>query len=298
VHDGLRARVLCLAPEGRTAFDEAGLCLYRYGQRTALAQLTSRGVGFCLVLQGSKQLETGVLRLQAEPGQMIVVARDAALQAVVNGDDNGDPYVALSVWFDPERVARALLRLAELEMRAAAAEEPNDVPAFTTIPAPPIVEAIERLLVAAEDPVDRKTIAPLVLDELMFRLLRTEAAAAVRAGMGPPQEVARIVELMQFIRENHTRKLTVALLAKKAAMSSSHFAHQFSRIAHMSPMKYVREVRLERAKTLLGEQGTRPSEVAQAVGFESAAHFTRQFKRRYGSAPSHYRGRAQSAGRR
>lgn len=298
MHDGLRARVLCLAAEGRTAFDEAGLCLYLYSQRTALAQLTSRGVGFCFVLQGSKQLETGGLRLQAEPGQMIVVARDAALQAVVKGDDHGGPYLALSVWFDPERVARALLRLAELEMAGAASKDAKDVSAFTTFPTPLIVAAIERLLDAAADPVDRETIAPLVLDELMFRLLRTEAAAAVRAGMGPPQEVARIVELMQFIRENHTRKLTVALLAKKAAMSSSHFAHQFSRIAHMSPMKYVREVRLERAKTLLGEQGTRPSEVAQAVGFESAAHFTRQFKRRYGSPPSRYRERAVRAGRR
>jgi len=60
----------------------------------------------------------------------------------------------------------------------------------------------------------------------------------------------------------------------------------------------VREVRLERAKTLLGEQGTRPSEVAQAVGFESVAHFTRQFKRRYGAPPSRYRERAEGAGRR
>jgi hypothetical protein len=54
----------------------------------------------------------------------------------------------------------------------------------------------------------------------------------------------------------------------------------------------ARGVRLERAKTLLGEQGTRPSEVAQAVGFENAAHFTRQFKRRYGTPPSRYRERA------
>jgi AraC-like DNA-binding protein len=57
-------------------------------------------------------------------------------------------------------------------------------------------------------------------------------------------------------------------------------------------MKYVREVRLERAKTLLGEQGTRPTEVAQTVGFESAAHFSREFKRRYGTPPSRYRERA------
>jgi AraC-like DNA-binding protein len=294
-HDGIRARVLDMAAEGQTSFEDVGLRVYRYCQPTALAQLTSRGVGFCLVVQGSKHLQAASHAVQAAAGQMIVVARNADLRAVVHSDPFAGPYLALSVWFDPERVGRALLRLAELEAPGTSAGETADLPAFTSQPTDDIASAVERLLDAVWNPVDRKTIAPLVLDELMFRLLRTDAAAAVRAGMGPPQEVARILDLMQFIRENHTRKLTVHVLAKRAAMSPSNFAHQFSRIAHSSPMKYVREVRLERAKTLLGEKGVRPTEVARTVGFESAAHFTREFKRRYGTPPSRYRDRVLTA---
>lgn len=284
--------MLDLAAEGQTFFGDVGLCLFRYRQTAALAQLTSRGVGLCLVLQGSKELHAASHTLEAAAGQMIVVARDADLRAVVHSVPPADPYLALSVWFDPERVGRALLRLAELEVPAAPVGDAADLPAFTTQPTDDIESAVERLLTAVRDPVDRQTIAPLVLDELMFRLLRTDAAAAVRAGMGPPQEVARILDLMQFIRENHTRKLTVRVLAKRAAMSPSHFAHQFSRIAHSSPMKYVREVRLERARLLLSGEGARPTEVAQTVGFESAAHFSREFKRRYGTPPSRYRERS------
>jgi AraC-like DNA-binding protein len=190
----------------------------------------------------------------------------------------------VSVWFDPERVARALLRLAERE-----AADDDVLPAFTVAATENIASTVERLLDAAADPIDRETIAPLILDELMFRLLRTEAAGAVRAAIGPPREVVRILDVMQFIRDNHTRKLTVNVLAKRAAMSPSYFAHQFSRIAHLSPMRYVREVRLERARTLLTERGKRPTDVAREVGFESAAHFTREFKRRYGTPPSRYR---------
>jgi AraC-like DNA-binding protein len=289
--EGLRARVGRLASEGQRPFEDLGLCLYRYGARTSLSKLTSRGVGFCFVLQGGKQLKVASHVLCAEPGDLVVVTRGADLQAVVHAEKPDRPYLALSVWFDPERVARALLRLAELEAPAAVGESAEDFPAFTTTPTVGIVSAIERLLDAAEDPVDRTTIAPLILDELMFRLLRTDAAGAVRAGMGPPHEAARILDVMQFIRENHTRKLSVSVLAKRVAMSPSHFAHQFSRIAHLSPMKYVREVRLERAATLLGEKGARPTDVAKEVGFESAAHFTREFKRRYGTPPSRYRGR-------
>ena len=54
------------------------------------------------------------------------------------------------------------------------------------------------------------------------------------------------------------------------------------------PMRYLREVRLERARSLLLEGRARAGEVAQSVGFESALHFTRELKRRFGVPPSHY----------
>ena len=48
-----------------------------------------------------------------------------------------------------------------------------------------IADALERLLRTLADPLDRKLLAPLVVDEILFRLLRSDAAAAVRAGVGP-----------------------------------------------------------------------------------------------------------------
>ena len=53
-------------------------------------------------------------------------------------------------------------------------------------------------------------------------------------------------------------------------------------------MRYLRDVRLERARELLLENGARSGDVGMQVGFESPAHFTREFKRRYGAPPSHY----------
>jgi AraC-like DNA-binding protein len=47
-------------------------------------------------------------------------------------------------------------------------------------------------------------------------------------------------------------------------------------------------VRLEAARTLLLSEGARASDVALRVGYESAAHFTRDFKRRFGSSPVRY----------
>ena len=68
-------------------------------------------------------------------------------------------------------------------------------------------------------------------------------------------------------------------------MSPSHFAHRFRVIARMSPMRFVKEVRLDAARTLLLSEGARASDVALRVGYESPAHFARDFKRRFGARP-------------
>jgi AraC-like DNA-binding protein len=56
----------------------------------------------------------------------------------------------------------------------------------------------------------------------------------------------------------------------------------------MSPMRFVKEVRLDAARTLLLSNGIRASEVALHVGYESPAHFSRDFKRRFGTSPARY----------
>jgi AraC-like DNA-binding protein len=129
-------------------------------------------------------------------------------------------------------------------------------------------------------------LAPLAIDEILFRLLRSEAAAAIRSGVGMAADAQRILESMQRIREQHADKLSVEGLARKAGMSPSHYAHRFRAVARVSPMRYVREVRLDRARNLLLASGARAGEVALTVGFESPAHFAREFKRRFGVPPS------------
>ena len=77
-------------------------------------------------------------------------------------------------------------------------------------------------------------------------------------------------------------RLSVEAIARQVAMSPSHFAHRVRVAARMSPMRFVKEVRLDAARTLLLSDGVRASEVALRVGYESPAHFSRDFKRRLG----------------
>jgi AraC-like DNA-binding protein len=211
----------------------------------------------------------------------MVITRETEIESTVLCDADG-AYLGMSLCFGPERVARALMALAE----AGESSGPETIPAFVMPIDVPIADALARLVGTLDDELERKLIAPLIIDELLFRLLRSDAAAAVRRAVGQPADAQRILESMQFIRKNHARKLSVDKLASHAAMSPSHYAHRFRAVARVSPMRYLREVRLERARALLCEHGARVSFVATQVGFESAAHFAREFKRRFGTPPS------------
>jgi AraC-like DNA-binding protein len=284
-HDPLeraRARLLAVAaPDAVTTTRDPDLTLYRLSHATPLVKTATFGVTLGVVLQGAKVVRLRGHEFAVDPQHLIVITRDIPYESL----PCVPPFLGIGITFSPERVARALLALAEAGGSVAA--EP--LPAFSLPLDGNLADAIDRLLRTLDDPLDGKLIAPLVLDELLFRLLRSDAAAAIRGGVGPRQDATRILEAMQFIRGNLTRKLTVDGLARSVAMSPSHFAHRFTAVARMSPMRYVREVRLERARALLGEHGARAGQIASRVGFESAAHFTREFKRRYGAPPSQFR---------
>src|SRR5690606_38457473 len=117
---------------------------------------------------------------------------------------------------------------------------------------------------------------------------RSDAALALRQAVYRAGDEAKMVDIMAFIRENVDRKLSVEQLAKRAAMSPSHFAHRFRDVVRMSPMRYLKHVRLDHARGLLVQPGARASEVAQRSGYASASHFCRDFKQHFGVSPRGY----------
>jgi AraC-like DNA-binding protein len=261
------------------------VCTYRFSSPQCIGKGATFGVALGVVLQGTKLLRIEGKELTVEAPSLIVITREAAHDNFAICASPERPYLGLFVCFTPERVANALLSLAEA---GGPSSEDDAAPVFVIRCDEGIAGALERLLGAMRDPIDAKLFAPLAREELLLRLLRSDAAAALRASVANKNDASRILESMQFIRERHAHKLTVEEIARRVAMSPSHFAHRFSAVARMSPMRYVREVRLMRARALLLERDARAGEVAMHVGFESPAHFAREFKRRFGVSPSHY----------
>jgi AraC family transcriptional regulator len=100
----------------------------------------------------------------------------------------------------------------------------------------------------------------------------------------------RLARVREYIDANlEGENLTVARLAKVAALSQFHFARAFKAAVGKSPHQYVSANRLERAKELLRRGDQSLLDIAVALNFSTQANFTRAFRKGTGMTPGRYR---------
>jgi AraC family transcriptional regulator len=146
---------------------------------------------------------------------------------------------------------------------------------------------------AAGDPADSRLYADTLVHALAAHLLQhySRGRLAQRALTVPPERLVprRIRRVTDYIRANLAADLAIADLAQQAGLSSFHFARVFRRETGETPHGFVSRLRLEEAARLLRATRQTVLQIAIAVGFESASHFSVQFKRGYGMTPLAYR---------
>ena len=274
----------CARFDGRCDPAFPGVHFYRATQPVRFQHAMDVGPYVSVVAQGRKVARFGSFELVYAPCHYLVVLGEGMIDGEILEASPEAPYLSVSIELPCEVIAKTLAALAD--ENAVPAAEP--APAFVAPADREIKDAIVRYVRACDDPLERRMVAPLVLDELVFRLLRTNAAAVLRAAVGRERDADAIQQAMRFMRERSTHPLSVEDVARHVGMSASHFAHRFRAVAQVSPMRYLKQLRLQEARALLLADGLRVTEVAGRVGYESASHFTRDFKSYFGAPPAEY----------
>jgi transcriptional regulator GlxA family with amidase domain len=91
------------------------------------------------------------------------------------------------------------------------------------------------------------------------------------------------------------RKLTIAELAKVAAMSPRHLTRVFRRATGITPNAFAQKVRLQVARDLLLDPSLTLESISERCGFSDARQLRRLFKQAFGAPPSAWRGERQQA---
>lgn len=99
----------------------------------------------------------------------------------------------------------------------------------------------------------------------------------------------RLGRTIEYIEAHLDDDLAIADLATVAAMSNYEFARAFKAAVGMSPLKYVTQRRVDRAKEMLNNSGLSVTEIALACGFCNSQHFATIFRRLVHATPTAYR---------
>lgn len=92
--------------------------------------------------------------------------------------------------------------------------------------------------------------------------------------------------VLDLIRHRHHERLSTRALAAMTGLNESYFCSYFKKTFGVSPLQYVQRVKMYTAQKWLREKSLSVNEVAQKLGFEDAATFSRTFRRIYQVPPS------------
>lgn len=145
--------------------------------------------------------------------------------------------------------------------------------------------ALRRLLELLDDPMDAALLGPGRLRELYYAVLKGEAGGAARRAFGVGNEIARVID---YLSGQLNAPVSIDDLAAQAGMSRPVFHRRFKEATRMSPIQFVKAMRLNHAAMNIAEGGT-VSEAAWRAGYASASQFSREFKRTYGQSPRQWR---------
>jgi len=236
----------------------------------------------CIVAEGAKTVIVGDEVYQYDASEMIVFSVALPVMAQVTKATPSSPYLSLRLELDPHKIAELVLKVYPRGLPPV--QERNAV--YLTPTDECVLNAAIRLMECLAHPGDAELLGPLVIDEILIRLLRSPIGVRV-AQMGfAESSVQRIAKAISWLRENFSQPMKVDELAGMVHMSVSSFHEHFKAVASTSPLQYQKVLRLQEARRLMLSAMVDAGTASQRVGYLSPSQFSREYSRFFGSAPT------------
>ncbi|MEE4601513.1 MAG: AraC family transcriptional regulator [Desulfobacteraceae bacterium] len=244
--------------------------------------------GIVLIGQGSKRVYLGDTVYAYDPETYLVVSVPLPAECEIHASKD-EPLLALIVDIDIGMLNRIISHMDEHVDHAMLKRGEKHRGLYVAAVTPMIKDVVLRLLTALQSPIESGVLGKGLVYELLFRIMCGENAGALYALAMKNTNLAKIEKALKLIHSSYNAAMNVDSLAALVNMSPSAFHRAFNDVTASSPIQYIKKIRLSKARDLLLEQRVRVSEVASQVGYESAAQFSREFKRYFGNSPSECR---------
>jgi AraC family transcriptional activator of mtrCDE len=99
----------------------------------------------------------------------------------------------------------------------------------------------------------------------------------------------RVRTIIEKMNQALSDTFSISMLARSVNLSSTRLRQLFLKETGQSPIRYLKGLRIKKAKLLLQSSFLSIKEIAFQAGLGDVSHFSRDFKKQYGLTPSEYR---------
>jgi AraC-like DNA-binding protein len=259
-----------------------GLYVSRYSRTDRDTIKTFYSTSFIIVAQGSKDVMIGQEVYHFDKSQMILLPVALPLAMQLMEASSSEPYLAVRLELDPQRISEWVLKLYPQGLPPVRQMSKGYIADVNLS----IINAVARLVECLHNDGDAELLAPLVLDEILIRILRSPIGAQVVEMGFAESDVQRVSKVITWLQGNFSRQMKVAELAELVHMSPSSFHVHFKSVTSMSPLQYQKALRLHEARRLMLASAMDATTACRLVGYVSDSQFSRDYSRFFGNPPS------------
>ncbi len=238
-----------------------------------------------MVVQGRMSIELGGQVQRYGVGDYLFVSFDVPVAFRVIEASAEQPCLGLGMAISPERLHGVLARV-DLPPPPTATEGACSV--IVARASLDLLDATLRLLRLLDAPGDIRPMAPLIEQEIIYRLLSGPHGGRLLqlAVAGSPAN--GVAKAIAWLRRHYMQPLRIADLADQVGMSESSLHHHFKAITRLTPMQYQKQLRLHEARRLIQIERRNIGSAGYAVGYQSRSQFSREYSRLYGVSPQQH----------
>ena len=142
-----------------------------------------------------------------------------------------------------------------------------------------------KILEVLQTKLDSKMLGDSLLDELYFRILEDSNGFVLQQLCEQGSSFSKISKVIDYIHKKLDQKISIEEMAELAGMSPNNFHRLFKEALNDTPVQYIKKVRLNKARQLILHENMKAVNASNAVGYDSATQFSREFKRYFGASP-------------
>lgn len=257
-----------------------GLTLHRWEHPTEpVSYMLSPSI--CLIGQGQKRLFLGEDAFVYDCNTFLITSIELPVVSQITEASHNAPYLGLTMELNLKIISQLMIDNPVYNSR----QKDDRLGVAVSDLSADLRGAFERLLALLDQPDDIPTLAPLIQQEIFYRLLKSDQGPRLRNIITSGSHSHQIARVIEWLKTHFKHPVRIEDLASDAGLSVSAFHSHFRAMTAMTPLQFIKRIRLSEARRLMLAEQLEAAQAAYEVGYESPSQFSREYSRMFGAPP-------------